>query len=230
MNKVFQKQPLPEPLPRVFREVVNWRDLHFYQKAEVLYQMTVFFCRRFLFLGDRTIDQMTQAARSGKQNIAEGTEAGKSSTETELKLLNVARASLVELRLDYQDYLQSHHLSQWCFGNERLQKLHKYGLSHNALSDYEPYFSKWTAEEFCNVGITLCFQVDTMMNRYMAYREKLFVTEGGIRERMYTARTGYRSATKQQVLALEQELAEVRKQLAQAQDTIAQLKQELGNR
>ena len=77
----------------------KWEELYFYRKADVIYQLTVSFCRRFLpKFGDRTVDQMVQAARSGKQNIVEGFADGVTSTEMELKLLNVARASLRELR------------------------------------------------------------------------------------------------------------------------------------
>ena len=92
----------------------NWHNLHLYQKSDVLVQLTGVFCRRFLPpYGDRTVDQMVQAARSGKQNIVEGSEDGKTSTEMELKLLNVARASIGELREDYEDYLKGHSLPLW---------------------------------------------------------------------------------------------------------------------
>jgi four helix bundle protein len=95
----------------VLRKAANWRNLYFYQKADTLYQITYIFCDRFLpKFGDRTVDQMTQAARSGKQNIVEGSEDGKTSTEMELKLLNVARSSIQELREDYADYLKTRNL------------------------------------------------------------------------------------------------------------------------
>ena len=96
----------------VLKKQTRWEDLYFYQKTVVLYQMTVVFCRRFLpKYGDRTVDQMVQAARSGKQNIVEGFADGVTSTEMELKLLNVARASIKELKEDYIDYLRSHGLA-----------------------------------------------------------------------------------------------------------------------
>lgn len=95
------------------RKQAKWEDLWFYQKADVLYQMTVVFCRRFLPAhGDRTVDQMVQAARSGKQNIVEGSADGMTSTELEAKLLNVTRASIKELKEDYIDYLKAHSLKQ----------------------------------------------------------------------------------------------------------------------
>ena len=96
----------------VLKKAVVWQNLYFYRKSDALYQLTVEFCKRFLPpYGDRTVDQMVQAARSGKQNIVEGSEDGLTSSEMELKLLNVARGSLQELRSDYQDYLNTHHLS-----------------------------------------------------------------------------------------------------------------------
>ena len=91
----------------------NYRELLSYQKAEVVYDITFRFCHKFLAKGDRTIDQMIQAARSGKQNILEGSEASGTSKETELKLTNVARASLEELLKDYEDYLRVRDLKLW---------------------------------------------------------------------------------------------------------------------
>lgn len=182
-----------KPYKSIFRKVVKWQDLRFYQKTDVLYQMTVVFCHRFLpQYGDRTVDQMVQAARSGKQNIVEGCEDGKTSTEMELKLLNVARASIGELREDYQDYLTAHHLTMWSPADERFQPMQDFTKQHNRLEEYEPHFSHWSDEEMANVGLSLCYQVDTMMNKYLANLEKRFVTEGGIKERMYRSRTGYR--------------------------------------
>ena len=97
-----------QKLQSIFRQVTKWQDLRFFQKSEVLYQLTYVFCERFLpSYGDRTVDQMLQAARSGRQNIVEGSEDGKTSTEMELKLLNVARASIGELRQDFDDFLKS---------------------------------------------------------------------------------------------------------------------------
>src|ERR687885_236897 len=91
----------------------NYRELLSYQKAEVVYDLTYHFCRRFLSRGDRTIDQMVQAARSGKQNIAEGCQAAGTSKEMEIKLIGVARASLEELLADYRDFLRVRDLPLW---------------------------------------------------------------------------------------------------------------------
>lgn len=184
--------------------------------------MTYVFCERFLpQYGDRTVDQMVQAARSGKQNIVEGSEDGKTSTEMELKLLNVARASIGELRQDYEDFLKSRQLRQWTAGDKRFQPMQDFTKSHNLLSDYEPYFTQWSAEEMANVGLTLCFQVDTMMNKYMEGLEHTFVTQGGIKERMYQARTGYRQQQDNRMAELEHTISILRQQLVQAQDEAA---------
>ena len=108
----------------ILKNQTKWEDLFYYRKSVVLYQMTVVFCRRFLpKFGDRTVDQMVQAARSGKQNIVEGLADGVTSTEMELKLLNVARASIKELKEDYLDYLASHHLIRWETGHARYDAL-----------------------------------------------------------------------------------------------------------
>ncbi len=91
----------------------NYRKLLSYRKAEIIYDLTWIFCQRFLSRGDRTVDQMIQAARSGKQNIAEGSVASGTSKETEIKLTNVARSSLAELQIDYDDHLRTRNLKHW---------------------------------------------------------------------------------------------------------------------
>lgn len=217
----------------IFRQVPRWQDLWFYQKSEVLYQLTYVFCDRFLPKhGDRTVDQMVQAARSGKQNIVEGLEDGKTSTEMELKLLNVARASIGELRQDFEDFLKSRHLEMWASGHERYQPMQDFTKGHNALADYEPYFQQWSPEVMANVGMTLCYQVDTMMNKYMDKLEHNFVTEGGIKERMHQARTAYRQQQDKRlaeletmVPQLEQQLADARADAAHWQEAYQDLKQ-----
>lgn len=211
----------------IFRKVPRWQDLRFFQKTEVLYQMTFVFCHRFLpHHGDRTVDQMLQAARSGKQNIVEGTEDGKTSSEMELKLLNVARSSIGELRQDYEDFLKSRQLAIWSAEDKRHQSMQSFTKSHNLLKDYESFFHQWTAEEMANVGLTLCFQVDAMMNKYLALLEQDFVTEGGIKERMYKARTGYRRHQEEQMLELKQQNAQLQQQLTQLQQQLSLAQEE----
>ena len=192
----------------VLKNQTKWEDLYYYRKTLVLYQMTVVFCRRFLpKYGDRTVDQMVQAARSGKQNIVEGLSDGVTSTEMELKLLNVARASIKELKEDYLDYIAAHSLVRWAAGHPRYNSLLAFCRAHNDLSDYEPYFMKWSDEELSNCAVTLCHMVDRMMSTMLAKKQKDFVENGGIRERMTAARLGRRQTQNEEIAALKKRVA-----------------------
>lgn len=198
---------------KVLKKAVVWKDLYFYQKSDAIYQLTVEFCKRFLPAhGDRTVDQMVQAARSGKQNIVEGSEDGQTSSEMEIKLMNVARGSLQELRADYHDYLNTHHLSLWDIDSERQRKLRDFCHSHNDYSAYAPLEAKMNDEEMANLLLTLCHQTDKMMCAYIEKLEKKFVTEGGIKERMHAARTGYRQEVDARLKALEEENQRLKKE------------------
>src|SRR6267154_2300713 len=115
----------------------NYQELLSYQKAEVVYDITFRFCQRFLSRGDRTIDQMVQAARSGKQNIAEGSKASGTSKEMEIKLTNVARASLEELLVDYHDFLRVRDLMLW--EKDSKQALFVRQLGHGTHVTYETW-------------------------------------------------------------------------------------------
>nr|WP_288318207.1 four helix bundle suffix domain-containing protein [Xylanibacter caecicola] len=193
----------------VLRTGAAWRNLRFYQKSQVLYHLTFAFCNRFLpQYGDRTKDQMIQAARSCKQNIVEGCEDGKTSTEMELKLLNVARSSVDELREDFKDYIKARRMTLWTDGHPRYRQMQEFTRRHNSMDDYTAFFDRWTDEEMANVGLTLCYQVDVMMNRYLKHLETEFVTEGGIKERMHAARTGYRNEQDARLKYLERRVAE----------------------
>ena len=179
----------------VLRRNTKYTDLHFYQKTDAIFQLTYIFCKRFLpKYGDRTVDQMVQAARSRKQYIVEGIEDGNTSTEMELKLLNVARGSLRELREDYEDFVHTRGLTCWDNAHPRYNSMLKFCRANNKAECYLPYASKWTAEEFCNTLLTLCHITDKMMCSYLKVLEKRFVEQGGIKERMHAARTGYRQA------------------------------------
>ena len=205
----------------VLKKAVVWQELYFYRKSDTIYQLTVEFCHRFLPpYGDRTVDQMVQAARSGKQNIIEGSEDGQTSSEMEIKLLNVARGSLQELRADYNDYINTHKLSLWPKDHSRQRKLRKFCHSHNDFQEYEPLLTKMNDEEMANLLITLCHQTDKLMCSYIEKLEQRFVEEGGIKERMYAARTGYRQQQDAYLKALEAE-----NQLLKAE--IERLKKEL---
>ena len=206
---------IPSKPVKVLREQTNWEKLYFYQKTVVLYQMTYIFCRRFLpKYGDRTVDQMVQAARSGKQNIVEGCADGVTSTEMELKLLNVARASIRELKEDYLDYIRSRGLSLWNARHPRYNGLLSFCRTHNALEDYEPFFSKWTDEELANCANSLCHMVDRMITTHLAKKEADFTENGGIRERMTAARLGRRQTQNEEIAALKAENASLRREIA----------------
>lgn len=231
--------------PSVMRKQTVYTELFFFQKSDVLVQLTKAFCERFLpRYGDRTVDQMVQAARSVKQNIAEGLTDGRTSFEVEIKLLGIAKGSNQELLEDYQDYLKQHHLNDWGriarshrgagnssgSGNSRgsrnssgsmeagiasrYDKLLTFCRTHNDLADYEPYFSKWTDEELCNTAITLCHMVDKAMTTYIESLDREFVEEGGIRERMTAARLDMRGTQKQIIAQLEAENALLRVRIA----------------
>ena len=194
---------------RILRRSANWKNLYFYQKAETLYRLTFVFCERFMDkYGDRTADQMVQAARSGKQNIVEGSEDGKTSTEMEIKLLNVARSSIGELREDYKDFISSRNITLWEETHPRFANMQEFTKKNNSPEQYEDFLYKWTIEEMANIGLTLCYQVDAMMFSYLQKLENEFVTQGSIKERMYAARTGYRQEQDDKMNALEKRVAE----------------------
>lgn len=214
--------------PHVLRPGARWQDLYIYQKSDTLYQLTALFCKRFFpARGERTVDQMVQAARSLKQNIVEGSEDGKTSTEMELNLINVARSSNDELREDYKDYLNKNHLPFWNPSDPKLQPFQEYSRTHNKPEDYLAHAPQWTAEQFCNICLTLCYQVDAMMNRYLKRLDKLFKENGGIKERMYAVRTGYRQQQDEHMRALERENATLKQQLTSLQQQISTLQQQL---
>ena len=215
---------------KVLKKAVVWNELYFYRKSDAIYQLTVEFCKRFLPAhGDRTVDQMVQAARSGKQNIVEGSEDGQTSSEMEIKLLNVARGSLQELRLDYQDYLNTHRLPMWPADSERQQRLREFCHSHNDYSDYAPFVVKMSDEEMANLLLTLCHQTDKMMCSYIEKLEHRFVTEGGIKERMYAARTGYRQTVDAHVQALEAENQQLKTKVKALEEELKKALERLGD-
>ena len=191
----------------VLRKQTNYVNLRFYQRSDVLYQLTQAFCKRFFKpWGDRTVDQMVQAARSGKQNIVEGSEDGRTSMEMEIKLLNAAKGSICELREDYQDYLKHCSLQQWQPGHPRYDKLLAYCREHYLYEDYKDLFPQMGAEEMANMALCLCHQVDKALASYIERKDREFTTEGGIRERMTAARLDQRATQRQIIERQEQEI------------------------
>lgn len=218
-----EKEFTARQLETVLRKQTNWKSLWFYQKTVVLYQLTYVFTRRFLpAFGDRTVDQMLQAARSGKQNIVEGSADGVTSMEMELKLLNVARSSIQELLEDYEDYLLAHQLTKWMPQHPRYDQMLQYCREHNNLEDYEPFFEKWSDEESANIAITLCRMVDKMMTSYQQKKEQEFVTQGGIRERMTAARLGYRTNQRETIEKLTREIDALKQENAMLKNKLKQ--------
>ena len=171
----------------------HYRSLRVFQVTEMIYDITYYFTQHYLGKGDRTIDQMIQAARSGKQNIAEGNQAASTSSETEIKLTNVAKASLEELLDDYEDYLRVRDLQQWGNLHPRYEKMRNYARSEQIRKDYAKTIQKLNDEEIANLSITLIHQAIYMLHKLLITMQNRFVTEGGIKERMYQSRVNYRN-------------------------------------
>lgn len=181
-------RPLPIVLPHG-----GYRKLIVYRKSDVIYEGTVLFCRRFLPAhGDRTVDQMTQAARSCKQNIAEGSAASGTSKETEIKLTNVARATLDELIEDYLDWLKAHGLEPWPTDDARRVAARDFAKEHADWADWKPFFETRPPETVANLMLTLCHQTRYLLDRMLARQEADFTRFGGVRERMHAARAAAR--------------------------------------
>jgi four helix bundle suffix protein len=184
----------------------GFRNLHSFQCAQKVYDGTVIFCNRFIDKKSRTHDQMVQAARSGVQNIAEGSLASATSKKTEIKLTSVARASLGELLLDYEDYLRQRHLRQWDKSDpEALEVRNKYKSDRSDKSDVsnksdrsdrsdssdlsDPYhFTELSDEILANTLICLINQASYLLWKQLKHLEQEFLTEGGFTERMYNMR------------------------------------------
>jgi len=171
----------------------NYKRLLSYRKSVIVYDVTVCFCTRFFNKFDRTIDQMVQAARSGKQNIIEGSMASATSKETEIKLTNVARASLEELLEDYHDYLRSHNLHLWAKDSKEALYVRQLGrLCDESYDTYREFMNTRSHEVCANIAICLIHQCNYLLNNQIRKLEEDFVQHGGLRERMYQARTKYR--------------------------------------
>lgn len=174
----------------------GYRKLLSYQRAEIVYDATVRFCARFMDRRDRTVDQMVQAARSGKQNIIEGSMASGTSKETEIKLTNVARASLEELLADYQDFLRTRNLPLWDKSDPRAQTVRQLSRgSHVSYATYASHVERSDAETAANTVICLVHQASYLLDQQIRRLEQEFVKEGGLRERMTRARLDERART-----------------------------------
>jgi four helix bundle suffix protein len=172
----------------------GYRKLLSYQRAEIVYDATVRFCARFLDRRDRTVDQMIQAARSGKKNILEGSKAARTSKETEIKLTNVGRASLEELLDDYRDYLRVREHPEWDKNSK--EALYVRQLGRKVPQTYELYrefVETRPPDIIANIAICLIHQANYLIDQQLDRLEQDFLKEGGLRERMTRARLQYRN-------------------------------------
>jgi four helix bundle suffix protein len=166
----------------------GFRNLKSYQMSEIVYDATVVFCDRWIGRRSRTHDQMVQAARSGKQNIAEGSMASGTSKKFELKLVGVARASLEELLLDYQDFLRQRKLPLWGKDHPKAQQIRKLAFKNNrSYTTYRTYIENYP-EAAANTLICLIHQTNFLLDQQLRQLEKQFLEQGGFTEKLYRAR------------------------------------------
>jgi len=171
----------------------GYRGLKSYQNAEIIYDATVAFCGRFVDRRSRTTDQMVQAARSGKQNIAEGSMASTTSQKTELRLVGVARASLEELLLDYEDFLRQRGLALWGKDHPQARAVRRLAWAENrSYATYRPYVEQSPPEVAANALVCLIHQANFLLDRQLRQLEQRFLAEGGFTERLYRARSASR--------------------------------------
>lgn len=173
---------------QLFNNPCNYKNLLTYQKADAIYQITFYFCGHFLMRGDRTIDQMVQAARSGKQNIVEGCAASYTSAITEIKLVSVAKASLKELLEDYEDFLKTRIHPQWQKGSIEFETMRRLGREHNDADYYMTLISTRPVETIANIAIILLNQLDYLLFRQLERLADDFEKNGGFSEKMTALR------------------------------------------
>ena len=234
---------MPKPNQDFLPQDGQYHALMVYKKSECICDVTDYFCKTFLDVRrDRTVDQMVQAARSGKQNIVEGTAASATSKETEIKLLNVAKASHQELLEDYKDYLAHHNLTLWKPGHKHYDYTRRRCREHNDREYYNRILPNCTDEMICNIAITLICQVDLMLRNLIEYHKQAFLQQGGIREEMTRGRIAYRnqhpgqqpvatatilSRREQELLAREQALNRREQELALREQELSHREQEI---
>jgi len=172
----------------------DYQTLHSFHKAEVVYDLTFRFCHKFLAKGDRTVDQMIQAARSGKKNLLEGSKAGTTSKETEIKLTSVARSSLEELLDDYLDYLRVREHPEWDKNSKEALYVRQFGRKvPQSYELYREFVETRPPEVIANIAICLIHQANYLIDQQLRRLEKDFLREGGLRERMTRARLQHRN-------------------------------------
>jgi four helix bundle suffix protein len=183
----------PDPAP-FLPQKGNYHDLLAYRKSELVYDLTYRFCKKHLTKGDRTIDQMIQAARSGKQNIAEGAKAGVTSAEMELKLMNVARASLEEVLIDFQDYLRVRDHALWTKDSPEAHYIRKLGSNKDLTFEHlREVFETRPPDVIANICICFIYQTTYLLDQLNKRLQSDFVKTGGIKEQMFKARSDHRN-------------------------------------
>ena len=167
----------------------GYRTLKSFQHSELVYDATVKFCDRFIDRRSRTHDQMVQTARSGRQNIAEGSQASGTSKKTELKLVGVARASLEELLLDYEDFLRQRGLSLWGKNHPTACVVRRLAYQKNrSYMTYRTYVEEASAEVAANTIVCLIHQTNYLLDQQLRQLEQAFLRDGGFTERLYRER------------------------------------------
>jgi four helix bundle suffix protein len=170
------------------------RTLLSFQKARVVFDATLCFCERFVRPGDCTRDQMVQAARSGKQNILEGSQASGTSKETEIKLVNVARASLEELLKEFRDFLRVRGVPAWDKNSREALFVRRLGWRKDvSYETYRTYIETRPPEVVANIILCVIHQANYLLDQQLRQLERAFLHEGGLRERMTSARLAERS-------------------------------------
>ena len=183
--------------PKLIPAHGGYRELQSYQMAEIVYDATIVFCDRFISKRSRTHDQMVQAARSGKQNIAEGCMASGTSKKFEIKLIGVARASLEELLLDFEDYLRQKRLLLWGKEHQEARKVRGLCYKKNrSYLTYRPYVEDSSPEISANTIICLIHQTNYLLDQQLRALEKEFLKQGGFTERMYRTRSQMRNQSR----------------------------------
>ena len=172
----------------------DYQMLLSFQKAEIAYDLTFRFAHKYLARGDRTIDQMIQAARSGKKNVLEGSKAAVTSKEMEIKLTGVGRASLEELLDDYKDYLRARDLPIWDKNSKEALYVRRLGRKVPQTYElYREFVETRPPEVIANIAICLIHQANFLIDQQLRRLEKDFVEGGGLRERMTRARLAHRN-------------------------------------
>jgi restriction system protein len=186
----------------------GYRKLRSFQVTTIIYDATVSFCARFVDKRSRTVDQMVQAARSGRQNIAEGSRASATSSQTELRLVNVARASLDELLLDYEDFLRQRGLRQWGKDDRQAQAVRAVGKLHRTdqsdqsdAAAYAAWLNHTDPAVVANAVICLIHQANYLLDQQIGALERDFIQAGGYSEQLAVARLAERARQRPSDLA-----------------------------